>query len=591
LKKLISNKTLISLLLSILICSFFIVDQADAFVQGFGEALNVGETLGGGPSTGAAVEAMGSPLKAAGVGIGGIVTDAIRWCLVQILIFVGWLLPVASSIFTYIADAKNITNILEADALYAGWGVVRDTLNIAFILVLIFTAFSTIFHIEKYNYKKMLLTLVLMALLVNFSWPIIRFIIDVSNTLMYTIIKALLGDYSNAEGLSGIFTNLAKESQLKEILAPKAADLENKDISFLIAAIVFVFILAATLLTFSILLVVRIIALAILIVFSPIAFVGSIFPTSGNPAGKFWDYLFKYSFFGPIMMFVLYLAVTLMKEMGTGDGGMIKMQEYAQKQTVVLDVNLIAAMAYYVIPITILWLGMGTAQKMSILGAGAMSGLQNKLQGWGSGMGKKFSGYNWAKKNYDDYKKERGARKEEARWKAGKNFGNKVNDWQDIAMSKLGSSGSAKRLEKRKIAKNKEDIKNEADKHDSTTASVLLGDLNLAIVTPPSDKQGRIAAAAKAKAATAKGKEFEKELESDLKTKATGVVGPPPPPITVPPLTTGMNQVDIARRNDAIRQNAENKRDYEKKIKDEVDKMKSKFFEDLRITIKAGEMA
>lgn len=444
--------------------------------------------------------------------LGDTFLEGVQWILVYVLMFVSWLLPVASSIFSYIVDAKNITTILNANALWIGWGVVRDTLNIAFILVLIFTAFSTIFQVEKYNYKKLLLTLVLMALLVNFSWPIIRFIIDISNTMMYTIIKGLLNgpEFGLNVGLNEIFSKIAEGTNLSQILKPTEAGLQGATIPFLIAAIVFVFILAATLLTFSILMVVRIVALAILIVFSPIAFVGSIFPASGNPAGKFWDYLFKYSFFGPLMMFVLYLAVKLMAEIGPVANR--SMGIISNQMTSGQSATLVAAMAYYAIPITILWIGMGTAKSMSIFGA-------ESATKFGMGAVKKVTGVNFIKRNYDDFKKEREDRRKESQWKTGKYLGGKLNDGQDRLYAAFGSGSAKKRLNKRQDEKQRKDMDDASKKAaDTQTTDETVVNVNSVFnATGKIDPKTKVSTeqAGSAKAFTRKNSDEKKDYIAD----------------------------------------------------------------------------
>lgn len=482
-KKLAQNKKFLSLFLAFcLAIGFLFVNVKPTHanpIDAIGSVLFGGDSNSDGSTTSAVSNVIKDNFKA-GVDAGANAAvefvkeplyNVAKAILIQILIFVSWLLPIASSIFAYIVDANNITKILNAAALYAGWGVVRDTLNIAFILVLVFAAFSTIFQVQNYNLKKLLLNLVLMALLVNFSWPIIRFIIDVSNTMMYTIIKALISNplHDAGSSLSGIFTKLTEATGIQKIIAPSATALQGKDMAYLIAAIVFVFILGATLLAFSVLMVIRIIALAVLIVFSPIAFVGSIFPTSGNPAGQFWNYLFKYSFFGPIMMFTLYLALTLMKEMTDGRA-FDNMMTFSNKAAP-MDAGIIAAMAYYVIPVVILWFGMGIAQKMSIIGA------ENATK-FGMGAMGKFTGLNWVKKNYGDYRKERDARKEDARYKAGKKFGQWTNRQQDrligaVAPDFLGGASARRRVTTARQAKNREEIKNRSEGLNLTSGDLV----------------------------------------------------------------------------------------------------------------------
>ncbi len=306
--------------------------------------------------------------------ISSALSSALGWVfqglLIVILTFVGWMVSASVALFELIIKVDNMNAILDNPGLYKSWSTVRDLLNMSFILVLLFSAFSTIFQIEKYNYKKILLTLVIMALLVNFSFPITRGIIDVSNTLMYTLIKNNIG----AENSMGM---IAETSGIQDIIS---AGQSSNDTAYIVAAIIFGFIFAITLWGIGIMLVIRIIALAILIIFSPIAFVGAIIslPSSGNYTNKFWDNLFRYAFFGPIMMFMIYIATQIMGFMGNPK---LNLGVIASKHAV--DPNIIASIAFFSIPIVVLWIGLGTAQSMSIAGAGAVMGQAQKMAKWG----------------------------------------------------------------------------------------------------------------------------------------------------------------------------------------------------------------
>jgi hypothetical protein len=295
------------------------------------------------------------------------------WLLTGILTFVGWLLSAAISIFTWTVDVNVFKAILSNNsAIYETWKVVRDIFNIAFILVLLFSAFATIFQVEKYNYKKILFTVVLMALLVNFSFPIARFIIDVSNSLMYTLIKELKINPEGANASVNIFARFSEYANAHKILGGDTSG----DIPTLLASIIFLFILMITFMVMAVLFLIRVIALAIIVIFSPIAFVGAILP-GGLGSGKWWDYLFKYSFFGPAMVFMIFVAQRMMT--ATSETYLPILQA---TQTNTTAGNLVAPMAIFAIPVVILWIGMGVANSMSIAGASTVTSGAKKWGKW-----------------------------------------------------------------------------------------------------------------------------------------------------------------------------------------------------------------
>jgi hypothetical protein len=348
--------------------------------------------------------------------------------LIIILRFFGIILTAITTLFVNVVDVNVFNQVLgQNKIIYETWAMVRDTLNIAFILVLLFSAFCTVFQIENFGYKKLLLKLIIMALLVNFSFPIARVIIDFSNVIMYYLIGALNISTSS----TGLFTTFARNSALGTIIYNANV---GSDSSFLLAAVVFVFIFDVTLLVVTLLLLIRIVVLAILVIFSSIAFVGSLVPFLSEHASKWWTNLFKYSFFGPIMIFMIYTAAKMMASI-TALGG--KFVNVAGNQTAQAP-STIAAMAFFTIPIVILWVGMSFAKTMSIAGAGAITGMAEKFI---KGAGKQFSGFNAVNARVQSFRKERQRRREDMlKNNLGQRLGRGLNRAQDTAYSAAGSA-------------------------------------------------------------------------------------------------------------------------------------------------------
>jgi len=417
----------------------------------------------------------------------------------------GTLLQATEKLFSYVIDADSLKKILTTNAVLNSWKFVRDMLNFSFIIVLLFSAFATIFQVEKYSYKKILLTLVLMALLVNFSYPITRVIIDASNVLMYTLVRNLF----NGKTGETISLGLAKDSGLAQIASFKGIDVGAVDTSYLLISIIFIFIFIITLLTIALLLLIRSIVLAILIILSPLGFVGSIFPDTAKFAKDFWDELFKYCLFGPIMIFMLSVAVNMLTEINT------YFTEGNISGELIKEANFPARLAFFMVPIVILWLGMGMAQKMGIAGAEAIT---KRGKDFIKGAGKKFSGYNWVNKNWGDYKKARDERKEDARWKAGRNLGRMFNRMDDTVVSTLGLTPGIRRDARRR--KNRTAIDQRADsgaiKNEATTN--LSNNIHTSVVAPAGSltREQLIEAAAQIKQFKSRGAEAENETLAQI---------------------------------------------------------------------------
>ena len=301
-----------------------------------------------------------------------------NWILYGFYLLLSYLLVLAGLLFDWAIDANNIRDVIHRQAIYEAWKIVRDFLNLGFILILLYSAFCTVFQIEKYHLKKILLMLVLMALLVNFSFPISRFIVDASNVTMYFFLQSAFGADSNKQFSAGItrFTGIA------DILVPR-----NNDKSFdsggstvqILMAIFFTFCLMITMFVIAAILVIRIVALAVLIIFSSVGFVAAVFPDTKSFANSWWSHLFKYAFAGPVLVFMLLIAYNLMKEMAV-EGTMRSMQGYAQNYG--RNPGLLADSAYFFLPIVILWMGIFSTRTMSIFGANWVVGKATGARDW-----------------------------------------------------------------------------------------------------------------------------------------------------------------------------------------------------------------
>jgi hypothetical protein len=309
------------------------------------------------------------------------ITWAVKLLLKAVLQFCALLLSMAETIFKWIVNADNMKAIMDNEVVYSTWRTVRDFFNVAFIMVLLFSAFATIFQAPtNFNYKKILLNLVIMALLVNFSYPIARFIVDASNMMMFGILKNLDGSNS--------FMVIIKKSELGNIFTAG----KNADLLYLLSAIVFTFIYAVTLLVIAVLLTIRTIAITIYIIFSPIAFIGPIVPgTAVASAGNdWWKDFMKYCFSGPTMIFMLFIATRMMVAVTDSQ---IKMGEIAMTQVPGDEStgmgSLITSASKFSLPIVILWIGIIQAQKSGIAGAGAVVAMGtkaiNKAGKWAAG--------------------------------------------------------------------------------------------------------------------------------------------------------------------------------------------------------------
>lgn len=302
----------------------------------------------------------------------------------------GGLLVIAAKLFDWFVDAKNFNTVITMTSVEEGWRMVRDFLNLFFILVLLFSAFCTIFQVEKYNIKKILLTLVIMALLVNFSFPISRFIIDAGNIPMYYFFQNMSGGTGSIS--KNIFNNANSNGSgeptgiMKMVFAADKIEGDSSQTLQLIAAILFLFMFALTLLVIAILFVIRMLVLVILIIFSPVGFVAAIFPSFSKYSSDWWEQLFKQSFFGTVMAFMLYLSLMIMQSSQKAFVGSLAASASTGGMGI-FDTVVVGGVTLAV-PIVLLWIGIISAQKIGAVGGSIASVKGAKMVGkWGKKIG------------------------------------------------------------------------------------------------------------------------------------------------------------------------------------------------------------
>ena len=103
------------------------------------------------------------------------IKSAISWILYKIFQVLVWVGAAAIGLFSFALNADLISGpkgLLNQPVIYELWKFIRDFCNIFFILMLLIGAFSMVFQLSSYNAKKTLLSIILMALFVNFSFPL-----------------------------------------------------------------------------------------------------------------------------------------------------------------------------------------------------------------------------------------------------------------------------------------------------------------------------------------------------------------------------------------------------------------------------------
>ena len=216
----------------------------------------------------------------------------------------------------YSTNSSSYTNGFITQAFAA----IRDVANIFFIIALLYVAIKTILDIGVTNSKKIIGTIVIVALLINFSLFFTQVIIDGSNILAKVFYNQISSVDKNGNplpagggGEKSISIGLVNKFNPQEILAYEGGDTGNQG-TFIFITFLSMFITFYTAFLFfmvAFLFVGRVVALWISMIFAPIAFASFTMPFNIPGIGHkdWWSDLIKNAFLAPIFIFFLYIIV------------------------------------------------------------------------------------------------------------------------------------------------------------------------------------------------------------------------------------------------------------------------------------------
>ena len=302
-----------------------------------------------------------------------------------LLTVAGWFIQLTFFILKFVIEISGYNGFIDSTAVIVGWIMVRDVVNMFFVVILLIIAFGTILGLEKYEWKKLLVKLLMAAVIVNFSRIICGVIIDIAQVVMITFINGIA---ATADG------NLVNMFQVDKILSLGDGDISGMKggsgqiFIAAVAAITFSGMMMMTMLTFLFLLMARMVMLWILIVLSPFAFVLNVVPQTEKYASEWWGEFGGNVVAGPVIAFFLWLSFVtvgagpVMNEISNPDNNGIpegsgisssNPDVEASRKTGIGEVMTWANMANFAIAIGMLLAGAKMAQKLGAAGGSMMA--------------------------------------------------------------------------------------------------------------------------------------------------------------------------------------------------------------------------
>lgn len=238
----------------------------------------------------------------------------------------GWLLD-----FVLTETIVNMSaNIKKFAGINTVWELVRDLINIVFIFILIWEGIKMIIGLSSTDYvKKFIGFLVLASLLVNFSLFFTKVMVDASNAVtigLYNAISTqetsavpiednenmkvgnLAGQYMKSLGLTNFYSGATFQGTI-------GGSNQGQFIILILGSVLFV-ITAFVFFAVSMLFIIRYITVLVLLMLSPVAFMGMALQPIKGYSNEWWNSLRGQLIFPPVYMFMNFVVLTLISSEG-----------------------------------------------------------------------------------------------------------------------------------------------------------------------------------------------------------------------------------------------------------------------------------
>jgi hypothetical protein len=280
------------------------------------------------------------------------------------------------SIFTTLI-APMLTGVLSVrvytdafvNVIYPGWEVLRNVVNIYFIVAIIAIALATLFRVESYKFRPLLIKLIIAALIVNFSLVVCQVILAVADTLQSQFLP------NNAEVIGALAKDLMP-AQIADIIRSNQL-VTNSVFSTAITTLFFMSMAIGGFLVFVAILgylFIRIVMIWIFLILSPLAFAADVLPSTSGMGQKWWGDFIKYAFFTPVMAFFLNMAAVIAVNYESIFGSISTNLVYGSTNSGKFTV-LILATASNILLLVFLFGAINIAQQFSIFGANVVDGV------------------------------------------------------------------------------------------------------------------------------------------------------------------------------------------------------------------------
>ena len=321
--------------------------------------------------------------------------------------------------FSIVVQLSLNSTAYALDFLSNGWTTVRDIANMAFIFILIYIALTVMLFAETAGMIKQLALVIVIALLVNFSFFFTRLIIDTGNILALQFYNAIPTEMVNEKpatinGVKDLSASIMGAVQLQKLYGSdaftKASNACGKGSNgsmcgLIVSTIVYVSVAAMFWMLFfaflqvGIKFLLRIIGLWFLIIASPLAFVAKTIPKTAGYFDQWFKKLIEFSIYPAIFLFMFLILTGFTKQLLRADQGGGSILDAAMNSgTGASDITGIgAAIANVGIRMGFVLALMYVALHVSEWMVKEGSAMASKVTGWSTG--KAFGAIGWGGRN------------------------------------------------------------------------------------------------------------------------------------------------------------------------------------------------
>lgn len=298
-----------------------------------------------------------STLPACGFGVTGLGGEdsSVTGCAANILYYVlyvptSWLFGGAGMLFDLTFDYSVDAESYKTPFVTEGWKIVRDLCNVFFIFILLYVAFAMILGLQNVKAKEMMINVVIIGLLINFSLFFTQVVIDSGNILARVFYnsetikektsgntEATIGGFGLAQKSgdeislsSGVVSQVNPQNIVRHANKISVSDSEGNSatageesggslsagryILVIILAIIVNLVGTFVFISIALIFIARVIGLWLAMIFAPFAFLSYIIPSMASGVKMvgwkdWWSNLIGLSFLAPIFMFMLYLII------------------------------------------------------------------------------------------------------------------------------------------------------------------------------------------------------------------------------------------------------------------------------------------